>query len=77
VAAAALPFKGGSLLVDPTGWLTVPLGADGSGSASLTLNVPPDPAWIGLEVFLQAALAAPALPAGWAFSNGLSGSLCD
>lgn len=75
-AGAQLAFKGGTLVIDPTGWLTVPLAADGSGAASLTLTVPPDPAWDGLEVFLQAALSATGQPGGWAFSNGLSGVLC-
>ena len=74
---ASLPFKGGTLLVDPGAWVILPVVADGLGELHLDLTVPPTPGWAGLPVALQVALPDGAQSAGWAFSNGLSGQLCD
>jgi hypothetical protein len=75
-AVASLPAKGGVVLVDPTGWLLLPVTADGSGEVHLPATLPVDPGWEGLPVTLQAVLADPGQSAGWAFSNGLLGELC-
>ena len=59
---AALPFKGGSLLVAPIA-LQIAVGAGGAvgvaGAGTLTLpaGLPADPGLTGLSVFLQAALS--------------------
>lgn len=77
LAQASLPAKGGTLLVDPTSWLLLPVNADGAGQLHLPVTVPADPLLIDLEVALQGVLSHTGQPAGWAFSNGLSGSFCD
>jgi hypothetical protein len=76
-ASTQLPLKQGYLLVDPTGWLLIPVQADGQGELQLQVSVPASPAWAGLPVSLQVALADAGQGNGWAFSNGLAGVLCD
>lgn len=72
---AALPFKGGLLLAAPI-LLTAPfvsggpVGAAGEGFLDLPLPLPTTGV-TGVELFLQAAVADPAAPAGVALSAGL------
>ncbi|MFT7464047.1 MAG: hypothetical protein ACI9EF_002396 [Pseudohongiellaceae bacterium] len=75
--AADLPIFGGSLLVDPTVMLMLPVVANGAGDVVLPLAVPPDPALVDLTVYAQIALRDVGQPAGWALSNGLSATLCE
>jgi len=70
-------FKLGTLLVDPTGWLLLPVAADAQGDLQIPLTVPTAAGFDGLPVAMQMALSDPGQGAGWAFSNGLSGVLCD
>jgi subtilisin family serine protease len=78
LATAALPFKGGTLLVDvgqPT--LMVPrtvssvLGAP-LGTALLLAPVPADPAFSGLALTTQWVVEDGAAPGGMALSNGMA-----
>ncbi|HZL98649.1 MAG TPA: hypothetical protein VFD43_00225, partial [Planctomycetota bacterium] len=72
---ASLPFKGGTLLVSPTLLFQFPIATDGAGAASLPLVVPPNPAIAGAPLNWQVAFSPSG--GGWAFSNGLSGTLCE
>ncbi len=76
LAPAALPFKGGTLLVQlgPPGGL-IPLvfpgvGA-GGGALALPFTFPEDPSLSGASVFLQVLAADPGAPKGVSLSNGL------
>ena len=71
-AEGSFPFKGGTLLVDPTVMLVLPIRVTAGGDVSLPLAVPGDPALVGLPLHFQVALTS----AGWAFSNGIQGTLC-
>ena len=74
LAAADVPLFGGTLLVDLAAPL-LPLHLLPAGS-SWTLTLPSDPAFTGLDVYLQAAAPDPTQPAGWALSGGLHLELC-
>ncbi|MDF1800148.1 MAG: hypothetical protein P1V81_13295 [Planctomycetota bacterium] len=74
LAEASAPLFGGTLLVDLAAPV-LPLKLLPAGG-SWTLTLPTDPAFTGLDVFLQAAAPDPAQPAGWAFSGGLHLELC-
>ncbi|MFT7462773.1 MAG: photosystem II stability/assembly factor-like uncharacterized protein [Pseudohongiellaceae bacterium] len=76
-ATAQQPFKMGTLLVDPTGWLLIAVAADSQGQLQVPLTVPTAAGLDGLPVALQMAMSDPSQGANWAFSNGLSGVLCD
>lgn len=71
--AASLPFKGGTLLLDPNVLLALPFGTDGAGAASVPLLIPADPALAGLPLHWQVLQNA----GGWRLSNGLQGTLCE
>jgi hypothetical protein len=76
LAPAALPFKGGTLLVSlgPPGGL-VPLvfpGAGaGGGGLKLPFTLPDDPLLAGLSFYLQLLASDPGAPKGVSLSNGL------
>jgi hypothetical protein len=72
LAPASLPFKGGTLLLDPAFLLPLAIGTDAAGSANIPLLVPADPQLLGLPVHFQALL--PGAP--WALSNGLAAVVC-
>jgi hypothetical protein len=73
LSPAAIPFKGGTLLIDPVAPLIVGLplggtpGAAGEGSGILPTPLPHDP----LSVFVQAVIADPGASKGFAMSAGL------
>ena len=77
LAQAALPFKGGTFLVDAL-VLNVQLlaggapGAAGAGSLALPGLLPADPVLHGLPVYLQCGFADPAAAKGASLSNGLA-----
>lgn len=78
VQSAALPFKGGTLLVHPPTALVVPFvllgapGVAGAGEALIGLAVPADPLLAGLALFGQVAVQDAAAPAAMSLSNGLA-----
>jgi hypothetical protein len=71
---ASLPFKGGTLLVDPSFLIQIPFATNAAGTASVPLAIPANPVLAGLALNFQ-ALVGP--PSGWALSNGLAGVLCE
>jgi hypothetical protein len=77
LAPAALPLKGGTLLVDPTGAVLVsvtlggPAGVAGAGALQLDATMPVAPALSGSSAFLQAGFLDPGAPAGTSLTNGL------
>jgi len=77
LAEVSAPLYGGTLLVNPTPWVLFGIGADPTGHVSKSLPVPDDPLLYGLDIVLQAALADTSHAEGWAFSNGLRGTLCE
>jgi hypothetical protein len=76
-APAALPFKGGTLLVSPGSATIVPLvlsgpaGVPGVGTLLLPIPLPNIPAYIGASLRMQTLVPDPAAPAGWAMTAGL------
>ncbi len=73
---AAIPFKGGTLLVDPILlMLDIVLGgfpnAPGDGSLSIPAVLPNDPLLVGFSVFTQGAFADAGALNGVSLSNGL------
>lgn len=74
-AQTSLPLLGGTLLVAPP-WVMVsvvtPGVGAGAGALMATVYIPDDPNLIGVPIHVQAALADPGGPQGYAFSNGLS-----
>ncbi|MED5330860.1 MAG: sialidase family protein [Planctomycetota bacterium] len=75
--ATELPLKGGTLLVNPSPWVLIPITVPASGTAVIPLFIPNDPLAYDLEIVFQAALADSGQSAGWAFSNGLAATLCQ
>ncbi len=67
---AALPFKGGKLLVDPTGWITLFGTTTTTGRAAIPIPIPPDPALEGLIFDSQWIVADPGAIQGMALSAG-------
>ena len=84
--AGALPFKGGTLLIDLAAGpfllfslpLSGPAGVPGAGSFSLPAAVPVDPIIVGFSIYVQFFVPDPSVPLfGLAFSNGLQITYCD
>jgi len=76
LAPAAIPFKGGELLVSfaaPAGQVPLALPGDGAGEGYLLLPVdlPADPLLTGASLFLQALVVDETATGGIALSNGL------
>ncbi len=71
--AASLPFKGGTLLVDPGLLLLLSFVTETSGAATIPLAMPADPGLAGLPLHWQVIQNA----GGWKLSNGLQGTLCE
>ncbi|MCB9898036.1 MAG: VCBS repeat-containing protein [Planctomycetes bacterium] len=70
----SLPFKGGTLVPDPTPpGLVLPLPLDLAGRVDLDF-VWPAGAPAGFEIFWQAWLPDPAAPLGWTATNAVSGT---
>ncbi len=71
LADAALPFKGGTLLVDPGALLAAPLTlTSASGVSSMDLPLPDDPLLEGLVFHGQWLVQDAGAVAGWALSAG-------
>lgn len=73
----ALPFAGGTLLVNLAGLIAFPISTDSTGVGSASFSVPSSSSLAGLSIFAQAVLFDSAQTGGVAFSNGLSGTLCE
>jgi hypothetical protein len=77
IAPASIPFKGGTLLIDPVApfILTLPQGGApgdaGAGHGILPTPLPVDPLLDGLSVFVQAVISDPGASKGFAMSAGL------
>lgn len=70
IARASIPVLGGTLLVDPTVLLTVPLTVPVSG-AEIRFAIPGDPNLRCRKLDLQAIVWDRGAPFGWAFTAGL------
>jgi len=76
-AAASIPVVGGTLLVAPPYFAQQAItlggisGSVGDGFAQISVVIPNDPGLIGLPIFVQAAIADPGAPRGWAITSGL------
>ena len=66
----ATPFGGGTVLCDPV-LSTFRLRIDEFGTGSVRFVVPNDPSLAGSNLYFQALIFDPAMPQGYAFSNGL------
>lgn len=74
---ANLPLLGGVVLVDPFN-LVMPLAfkASVTGTATLTVPIPPDPAFAGLTFYSQAFALDGSQPGGYSLSGGLELIVC-
>jgi len=72
-----LPLLGGAVLIDPFN-LLLPLAfkASVTGTATLTVPIPPDPAFAGLTFYSQAFALDGAQPGGYSLSGGLEIIVC-
>ena len=74
---ANLPLLGGTALIHPAQLVQTVLGAPaGTGTVTDSFPIPAQPALFGLTVFLQSLCDDPSQPQGFAFSNGLSLTIC-
>ena len=72
VGQAALPFKGGTLLVDVSAaWVDFPRTTTATGAASVALPVPDDALLVGAELFAQWVVQDAGAPQGYAMTAGL------
>lgn len=67
---ANLPFKGGTLVPDPTVMITLPVATDGLGTFQ-PLGIWPSGIPSGTNMYLQMWIADPAGPMGYSAGNGL------
>lgn len=81
---AALPLKGGTLLVNISGpnfLIGLPMigapGVPGAGGLNLTLSIPDTPVAVGINFNAQLVVVDPAAPQGIAFSDGLDVTFCQ
>ncbi len=70
-------FLGGTLLVGSAGSKLFAFGTDAGGVGSKSLTIPDDASLAGIELFFQTILFDPLQASDWAFSNGLSGRICE
>ena len=73
---ANAPFFGGTLLVDLTGGLLVPLPLDGAGAVSFPVLVDDEPLLVGLGRTAQYVAFDGNQPGGYALSNGVELGIC-
>ncbi len=71
---AAIPFLGGTFLVQPPRSAIV-LGLNASGGATLPIDIPADPGLVGLVLDIQAGIADPGAGFGVSMTNGLEISI--
>jgi hypothetical protein len=69
--AAAVPLFGGMLWIDPAQLLVLTV-----GSPDLVIAVPDLPQFVGVDFHFQSLAFDPAMPEGFALSNGLTATLC-
>lgn len=75
-AQASLALLGVTLLVDPAGWVALPLSFDASGRAQAFGQLGGDPLLAGSKLYFQAARFGAAFPGSVELSNGLALTLC-
>lgn len=73
---ATLPFEGGTLLVDPTGFFVVLVLPTANGTSQWDLPIQANPAFAGFRLTFQVAAPDPAQSVGAALSNGLEMTIC-
>jgi glucose/arabinose dehydrogenase len=73
---ASVPLLGGTLLVEPSTMLLLPLGFDAAGTLTLLGTLPSDPGLQGVTGWLQAVAFQQPAPWHARFSNGLQLTLC-
>ncbi len=76
MAAASIPFKQGTLLVDPSVLLLIPYtlslpAGPGEGKLTLDLQLPDDPSLSGLNAFFQMFIKDAGAPGGWSMTGGV------
>ncbi len=69
--SAAVPLFGGMLWIDPAQLLVLTV-----GSPDLVIAVPDLPQFVGVDFHFQSLAFDPAMPEGFALSNGLTATLC-
>lgn len=76
-AQASVPLAGGTVLVNQsTQFIPMQTIAAPGGTSVWSVNVPSNPAWVGLSGFVQAAAFDAGQPGGFAFSNGVQMVIC-
>ena len=72
LSAAAVPFKGGTMLVDltPPGFVFIAT-SDGSGAYTLPTPVPPNAPLVGFKLYNQWMAADPAASHGYSMTEGM------
>jgi hypothetical protein len=68
---AAWPLFGGTLLVDPSGFVMFLAPTISGGSGATPLAIPDSASLVGTMFFLQAGMPDATQPAGWALTHGL------
>ncbi len=71
-----IPFEGGSLLVDPSGFFTVLVLPTAGGTSQWGIPIQDNPAYAGFALTFQVAAPDPAQSVGSALSNGLEMTIC-
>jgi hypothetical protein len=73
-----VPFGGATLLVNLGTQLTTAVAFSGfSGSGTVNITVPNNPALVGVTVFCQVGVPNPGIAGGFDLSNGLEVTFCD
>jgi len=73
---ANVPLFGGTVLIDGSVYVPLPLSFDANGEADLLLPLPFDPQLSGLSVYFQSVWFDPNAPGSVLLSNGLGLTLC-
>jgi len=72
----SVPFEGGSLLVDPTGFFIVLVLPSAGGMSQWGIPIQNNPAFVGFKLTFQVAAPDPSQSVGSALSNGLEMTIC-
>ena len=78
-----MPIAGVTILVDPVGWVAVPMlasgttGVPGVGALQVPLPIPVNQLLVGAELDFQVLAVDPAGAAGLSASDGLTLTICN